>query len=130
MGKKSGQAYIEKLRKSYNAHARKEAIKDAQKIRAHIPSYMESPPKDARQWWARYRAYMRSPEWREFRAQVLVEAGWRCRRCGKQTDLEVHHKNYANVGREELKDVMVLCIDCHDKEHPNHPRRRYNKGRG
>lgn len=34
-------------------------------------------------------------------------------------DLQVHHKTYRTVGNEDQDDLIVLCKDCHIKEHNN-----------
>ncbi len=31
--------------------------------------------------------------------------------------LEVHHLHYKNVGLERQEDIIVLCPECHKKEH-------------
>lgn len=78
-----------------------------------------------------YELHMRSKEWRKFRAAILRMRGRKCEKCGtRDKQLELHHKTYDRLGRELASDVKILCVDCHDKRHPNHPRRRYNKGRG
>jgi len=65
-----------------------------------------------------YRAYLRSPKWKEKRKELLEEANYECEDCGSKKNLQVHHLNYDNLGEEELgEDVEVLCKDCHeDKE--------------
>ena len=65
-----------------------------------------------------YQAYLRSPEWKEKRKELLEEVNHECEDCGSDKNLQVHHLNYDNLGEEELgEDVEVLCRDCHeDKE--------------
>jgi len=55
---------------------------------------------------------------------VRIRDGHQCRKCGKTCDLEVHHKFYSVngisiVGREKehLDCLVLLCADCHEKEH-------------
>lgn len=61
-----------------------------------------------------YRLYIRSPEWRARRDQVLARAAYRCERCGLYgRGLEVHHLRYDNLGHEPDEDLQVLCLDCH-----------------
>ena len=73
---------------------------------------------------ARYKAYMRSPEWRAVRRQALERARYRCSWCGLPQrklrmmgrHLEVHHNNYSRLGHEEPEDLTVLCAGrggCH-----------------
>lgn len=40
-----------------------------------------------------------------------------CFRCGSRERLNVHHKNYKNLGNETDKDLVVLCENCHKKLH-------------
>jgi len=48
----------------------------------------------------------------------------KCCKCGKTYNLEVHHKRYyvngqSIIGKElnHLDSLMLLCEDCHQKEH-------------
>lgn len=78
----------------------------------------------AQEW---YRGeYLHSDHWRETRLRKLEAAGWQCERCGQQArrtvyetlgGLDVHHKTYERVNREELDDLEVLCFRCHAIEH-------------
>ena len=38
----------------------------------------------------------------------------RCKTCGNPDDLECHHVSYTNFGRENIDDVVMLCVFCHD----------------
>lgn len=61
-----------------------------------------------------YRAYLRSPEWRQARQRILSRAGLRCERCNSYGDgLDVHHLRYDNLGHEPDSDLEVLCWKCH-----------------
>ncbi len=66
-----------------------------------------------------YAEYLRSPEWQQRRFQALHEAGDRCQVCNSDGDLEVHHRTYERIGREELGDLIVLCRACHQLFHDN-----------
>jgi 5-methylcytosine-specific restriction endonuclease McrA len=66
---------------------------------------------------ARHRAYLRSPAWNNRRRDALVRAGGRCMDCGSTRDLHVHHLTYKRHGREEARDLRVLCSRCHRKRH-------------
>jgi hypothetical protein len=60
-----------------------------------------------------YLDYMNSAAWQYRRAQAIQRArGW-CERCHKNAAREVHHKTYANFGRELLQDLMAVCHHCH-----------------
>lgn len=65
-----------------------------------------------------YREYLKSEHWRRKRHKTLRRAGWACETCGiRDADLEVHHLTYWHVGCERPWELMVLCRDCHQKEH-------------
>jgi hypothetical protein len=64
-----------------------------------------------------YLRYLRSPAWRKRREETLKAAGYRCSVCLRflpgGRHLQVHHRTYDRLGREEARDVMVLCSWCH-----------------
>lgn len=71
---------------------------------------------------ATYKGYLQSEEWASVRRLKLSEVNFTCERCGlfpgmSKQKLEVHHKNYHRLGREEMSDLEVLCAKCHKKEH-------------
>lgn len=65
----------------------------------------------------KYEAYLISPEWRQKRALALQWADDRCQVCNSPHDLQVHHRTYERVGNEDLADLTVLCLECHDLFH-------------
>ena len=68
------------------------------------------------EFWQDYREYIRSPEWRKLRKQVLSRAGGRCERCPRAAvRLHVHHKTYERFRQELLGDLEALCSSCHDE---------------
>jgi len=61
-----------------------------------------------------YRAYLRSDTWKRVRTGAISAARNRCQECGYSgRRLQVHHLNYANLGRERPQDLRVLCPNCH-----------------
>ena len=80
--------------------------------------------RSSREWWAWYRKYLESPEWKALRQRKLREVGWRCESCGRfaRRGLQCHHLTYARVGREWLSDIMVMCKNCHEQHHDPPPR--------
>ncbi len=60
-----------------------------------------------------YLSYMKSASWHARRKQALARAGNRCSWCGTSKRLHVHHKTYARLGREQPRDLQVLCYRCH-----------------
>ena len=63
-----------------------------------------------------YKEYSGSPAWKVKRDAVIQRDGGQCV-CGAQAT-EVHHKTYNNVGKEPLSDLVALCKECHEREHP------------
>lgn len=67
---------------------------------------------------AEYRTvYLRSEHWQATRKVALEAAGHRCQVCNGAQRLDVHHRTYANVGKEQPGDLTVLCRGCHDLYH-------------
>ena len=60
-----------------------------------------------------YRKYLKSEEWQSKRLFAIKAAKYKCQRCGRIKKLEVHHKDYESLYHERLKDVEVLCTNCH-----------------
>ena len=72
-----------------------------------------------------YHKYLRSPEWKAKRAQVLKRADRRCEKCGNGgVVLHVHHLTYARIGNEHLDDLKCLCVGCHRVSHGMKRKRR------
>jgi 5-methylcytosine-specific restriction endonuclease McrA len=60
---------------------------------------------------------LKHPLWQRKRLEVLNSKDWTCEACGSvEKCLHVHHKKYVygrNPWEYELKDLSVLCEDCH-----------------
>ena len=69
---------------------------------------------DFHEW---YGDYLKSDGWFEKRMLVFERCGGRCEGCGIKRSTQVHHKTYANVGKEFLFELVGLCIDCHERIH-------------
>ena len=63
-----------------------------------------------------YISYLRSPEWQNLRSQRLKIDNYRCQRCGRPFDLQVHHLYYPiELGTEDpYRDLITLCDGCHE----------------
>lgn len=66
---------------------------------------------------ARYKAYLRSPEWKALRRRVFARDDRKCQRCGTRKRLVAHHLTYVRFGHERLADLLTLCSGCHDHFH-------------
>jgi len=81
-----------------------------------------------------YEAYLLTPAWKEKREWALRCADHTCADCGYRPGsnwptpgpkhLEVHHLNYDHVGEELVRDLLVLCDECHEIRHNEALRRR------
>jgi len=65
-----------------------------------------------------YKEYLQSPHWKTLTAAKREEAGNKCQLCNDgEVTLHVHHRTYENIYKETLKDLIVLCENCHKKFH-------------
>ena len=67
--------------------------------------------------YSSYAAYLVSPHWRDVRRRVLARDKNKCRKCGRSTQLTVHHDRYTAIGRENLAYLKTMCWPCHRKIH-------------
>lgn len=83
-----------------------------------------------------YEDLLRTPQWRDFRDKVLKIKGATCEWCGKNYNLQIHHKKYyKNLNGSlylpwnySITDLMVLCNSCHMKYHKKYKVHIYTKG--
>jgi 5-methylcytosine-specific restriction endonuclease McrA len=64
-----------------------------------------------------YREYLKTSEWQEIRARKLSECAHRCQVCSSTRSLNVHHRTYERRGAEDMGDLTVLCLGCHQIFH-------------
>lgn len=63
---------------------------------------------------ARYKMYLKSPQWKQKREQVFAHYGKRCYACKTyRGPIQVHHLSYAHFGNERIDELRPLCIKCH-----------------
>ncbi len=102
--------YDEALRaRSRAAHA------DARRAIEQRHALMQQAMRAERSGW--YRAYLKTPQWRDRREKILRRAGGWCEGCGTRPATEVHHLSYANVFDEFLFELAALCAACHRRVH-------------
>jgi len=65
-----------------------------------------------------YNTYLLSETWADRRKRLLVRRGEKCELCGNTANLNVHHKTYKQVCNEPDEDLIIVCKDCHKKQHP------------
>jgi 5-methylcytosine-specific restriction endonuclease McrA len=69
-------------------------------------------------WWKWYNQYLLSPQWMEKRRLVFDRCRGLCEGCRNSKAVQVHHLTYVRVGDEMLFDLVAVCLDCHEKIHP------------
>ncbi len=60
----------------------------------------------------KYKNYIASDEWKA-RKQAKLDKSQRCAVCGETDGLQLHHKNYVQLGEERTDDLVLLCKACH-----------------
>jgi hypothetical protein len=72
----------------------------------------------------KYERYIASSRWFAKRLQYFasIRGPIRCRGCGtgNEKTLHVHHRTYIRLGREDLSDLVAVCVGCHDEIHSTH----------
>jgi 5-methylcytosine-specific restriction endonuclease McrA len=110
---------------------RKEAQEEAKEKEDYFEEHIEEKlPIQETNWEVRqvyynrrkehYEDYINSPAWTKKRTEKMIEAKYKCEECGaSRMDiyLQVHHLSYDRLGREEMRDLLVLCENCHKKKH-------------
>ena len=81
-------------------------------------SYKFNPRKRKAVRKRQYKAYLKSPRWKEKAQRIMRKAGGRCRVCGKSAN-HVHHETYKRRGRERDTDLTAMCRSCHTRRHRN-----------
>lgn len=64
-----------------------------------------------------YRNYLKSDHWLKIREIALDLGKHECRICCSTKYLNVHHRTYERLGREDQDDLVVLCRKCHKLFH-------------
>jgi hypothetical protein len=66
----------------------------------------------------KYNDYLKTDHWKKIRIQTFHKQGNKCRICFSSNDLQIHHRRYYKNGenilfKEQNRDLLVLCKDCH-----------------
>lgn len=66
-----------------------------------------------------YADYIRSKAWQQVRRRFWASRLPKECYCYGWLDgpKDLHHRTYKNLGRENLRDLVPLCRDCHDRVH-------------
>ena len=101
-----------------------ESDDEARKIKKkHKRVNIQSKPKSKKKkvnpitYTSKYRKYLTSDQWKMMRAGLFYMRGEKCEKCGSEENLQIHHNTYANIFKEKLSDLEILCRSCHRKEH-------------
>jgi 5-methylcytosine-specific restriction endonuclease McrA len=64
------------------------------------------------------RVKLAADAYEQLRQQALQRDNWRCQNCGRQQNLEVHHKKMRSQGGNDSDaNLITLCHSCHANEH-------------
>lgn len=67
-----------------------------------------------------YHKYLKSEEWAEFRKLIFEWRGRKCQLCLTERNLHLHHMTYKRLGKEDPRDVLIVCDKCHKFIHDEH----------
>jgi 5-methylcytosine-specific restriction endonuclease McrA len=52
--------------------------------------------------------------YRELKMRILERDGWKCQRCGRRDQLQIHHMiRRSQLGADGEETLIVLCGGCH-----------------
>ena len=66
------------------------------------------------------KVYMRSNVWKVRKLATLIIQNSRCKLCDSPYDLHLHHLTYERLGNEYQSDLVVLCGQCHQRQHDHY----------
>jgi hypothetical protein len=90
---------------------------DDPSLMAAVEAYKVQPDQQRALRAMPYADYLQTEHWLTTRKRALHRAGFQCKACEATKALNVHHLTYANLGRENETDLIVLCQPCHDLTH-------------
>lgn len=90
-----------------------------------IGSYEAEHWRDGKTQDERYRRYVQSTEWQDKRRQYFrSDRPKNCQGCSWRGPVDLHHRTYERMGKEELTDLIALCKRCHALVHKYHNPRK------
>jgi 5-methylcytosine-specific restriction endonuclease McrA len=61
-------------------------------------------------------------EYKKLRIAILTRDNHQCTKCGRKSNLHLHHIIYRSKGGgNELDNLITLCRYCHKETHKNEP---------
>jgi hypothetical protein len=70
-----------------------------------------------------YKDYLKTKHWKNKREEVLMKQGNKCRICGSEIKIQIHHRRYklpngdSVLGKEPNCFLLPVCNDCHSLWH-------------
>jgi hypothetical protein len=65
-----------------------------------------------------YFEYLETEHWSSIKKQAFRIHGMKCYECGLHDNLQIHHRHYKTLGKEDPQtDLMPLCYMCHKGIH-------------
>lgn len=67
-----------------------------------------------------YNKLLQQKEWKDFRKLVFKERGRKCEKCGRESNLQIHHTQYRKgwlPWEYPMSMIKVLCRGCHASVH-------------
>jgi 5-methylcytosine-specific restriction endonuclease McrA len=88
-------------------------------VRGDWREFKDIPHKVRALGFKSYREYTASPLWQETKRRFLdtLKGNVFCEMCRCFGDIQVHHRTYRRLGRENMRDLAALCGACHRKIH-------------
>lgn len=65
----------------------------------------------------KYAEYLETPYWKALRNYVYNRDSRRCRLCDEGGQLACHHRRYGTRGKEDVNNLITLCMACHKHFH-------------
>lgn len=59
--------------------------------------------------------YHKTLHWQRINTAIKKDRPWTCYACGADKDLHITHKTYSRLGKESLRDLVVLCKPCQEE---------------
>src|SRR5580704_17357265 len=68
-------------------------------------------------------------QYAKLRKEILVRDGWCCQKCGRSTNLDVHHIRWrSDLGDDTEAYLITLCRECHRVLHGASSKRLVRSG--
>ena len=64
--------------------------------------------------------HLKSDYWKNLKETKIFFTQNRCELCFSEGILHLHHITYIRLGCENIKDVVLLCHKCHQRQHDHY----------